>query len=202
MLGEENLWPGGIVPYHLGPSITSGQQQVILDAMADYHSRTCIQFVERTWEDDYIEIVSDVPGCWSYFGRIGGMQRLTLDANGCIYVGTAIHELMHALGFYHEHTRDDRDNYVTIHYENILPGEEYNFDKDTYWQYVGENYNYASIMHYGTYTFSSDWGNLPTIVPHDPDVILVDAYEKLRMEDSDANQINNLYVNQCALRKT
>ena len=55
-------------------------------------------------------------------GMIGGKQRLSLDTNGCIYVGTAIHELMHAVGFHHEHTRNDRDYYVTIHYENVMSG--------------------------------------------------------------------------------
>lgn len=53
---------------------------------------------------------------------IGNMQRLSLDVNGCIYVGTAIHELMHAVGFYHEHCRNDRDDYVTINYNNVQDG--------------------------------------------------------------------------------
>lgn len=56
-------------------------------------------------------------------GTIGGKQRVSLDSNGCIYKGTAIHELMHAIGFYHEHCRNDRDDYVTIHYENVQEGE-------------------------------------------------------------------------------
>ena len=55
-------------------------------------------------------------------GKIGGMQRVSLDVNGCIYLGTAIHELMHAVGFYHEHTRNDRDSYLYIYYSNIIPG--------------------------------------------------------------------------------
>lgn len=70
---------------------------------------------------------------------------------------------------------------------------ESNFDKDTYWRYVGENYNYNSIMHYGTYAFSNNWGVSPTIVPTDPNVILTEAYDKYEMAQSDANQINNLY---------
>lgn len=32
---------------------------------------------------------------------------------------TVIHELFHALGLHHEHNRMDRDDYVTIHYENM-----------------------------------------------------------------------------------
>merc|ERR1712212_494981 len=201
ILGDEYLWPGGIVPYIFGSCITAQQRGVIEQGMADFHAKTCIRFVEHSNQAGYLEIVSNDSGCWSYVGTIGGMQRVSLDANGCIYVGTAIHELMHAIGFYHEHQRNDRDDYVTIHYENVQAGYAYAFDKDTYWRYVGEDYNYASIMHYGTYAFSNNWGVAPTIVPTDPNIHLTEAYDKYEMAQTDANQINNLYAKECAGRK-
>ena len=37
--------------------------------------------------------------------------------------------LLHTLGFVHEHTRPDRDNFISINYDNIEPGEEKNFKK-------------------------------------------------------------------------
>ena len=52
----------------------------------------------------------------------GGNQTLSLDEN-CFGPGFVKHELMHAIGFAHEHQRTDRDQHVTIHYENIQPGK-------------------------------------------------------------------------------
>jgi len=49
-------------------------------------------------------------------------QQLNLQRNGCLSLATIIHELMHAIGFYHEQARPDRDRFVTIHRQNIEPG--------------------------------------------------------------------------------
>ena len=54
---------------------------------------------------------------------IGGSQRLSLTDSCIERHGTIMHEFLHALGFHHEHKRADRDDYVTIHWDNIEPGE-------------------------------------------------------------------------------
>lgn len=33
-----------------------------------------------------------------------------------------VHELLHAVGLWHEHMRYDRDGFVKIHYENVASG--------------------------------------------------------------------------------
>jgi hypothetical protein len=37
----------------------------------------------------------------------------------CITNGTVIHELMHKIGLWHEQMRQDRDEYINVHLENI-----------------------------------------------------------------------------------
>ena len=66
----------------------------------------------------------------------------------CIWTGTVAHELMHALGFWHEQSRADRDKYVQINTKNIIPGYENNFKKYllSSTDPLGEPYDYYSIM--------------------------------------------------------
>lgn len=61
--------------------------------------------------------------CWSTIGRDGGQQVVSLSVDGCLDHGVILHELLHALGFHHEHTRSDRDQYVRINWENVPAGE-------------------------------------------------------------------------------
>ena len=53
-------------------------------------------------------IRGDDSGCWSFVGRQGGRQVLNLQRSGCVRPGTVEHEMLHALGTYHEQSRPDR----------------------------------------------------------------------------------------------
>lgn len=68
--------------------------------------------------------MTHVNRCYSSVGRVGGLQHLALSARGLRKLGIPIHEFLHALGFEHEHSRIDRDDYVTINYDNIKRGEK------------------------------------------------------------------------------
>lgn len=100
----------------------TAQRNLIHEAMNDYHKYTCVKFKPYTGEEsDYIRITAGNTGCWSSVGRIGGKQDVNLQVPGCLLKkGTVIHELMHAIGFLHEQSRFERDEYVTIRWNNIL----------------------------------------------------------------------------------
>ena len=75
-----------------------------------------------------------------------------------MYDSVVIHELGHAVGFYHEHTRPDRDNHIDVIYDNIIDGFKNQFSKFRPGQTntLGLGYDLQSIMHYRRTTFSRD----------------------------------------------
>ncbi|KAG8438263.1 hypothetical protein GDO86_008816 [Hymenochirus boettgeri] len=150
------------VPYKIGNEYNSDEVTAIVSAMNIYSTLTCIQFTPQTSENDFISISSS-DGCWSYIGMQGGAQEVSIQKGGCVTQGIILHELNHAIGFAHEHCRNDRDNYVEIMYRYISPGDVINFDKmET--NNIGLMYDYLSIMHYAPWMFSNTTGK-NTIVP-------------------------------------
>ncbi|XP_028813168.1 high choriolytic enzyme 1-like [Denticeps clupeoides] len=176
------------VPYVLSSAFSSSDQQMIATAMNTFHTKTCIRFVPRTTQTDYLSIESK-NGCYSSLGRQGGQQTVSLNTNGCIYNGVIQHELNHALGFYHEHTRSDRDQHVTINYANIVPGMAYNFDKQNT-NNQNTPYDYSSVMHYAKDAFTIKYG-LDTITPI-PDSS-VPIGQRVDLSSIDILRINKLY---------
>ena len=70
-----------------------------------------------------------------------------------------VHELLHTLGFVHEHTRPDRDDFISVNMDNIEPGEEKNFEKRPHGtsdffekgsvDSKNTPYDVLSLLHYG-----------------------------------------------------
>uniref|UniRef100_A0AAR2K6E6 Metalloendopeptidase n=1 Tax=Pygocentrus nattereri TaxID=42514 RepID=A0AAR2K6E6_PYGNA len=152
-----------LVPFTVSNDFSSSDRSVIASAMATFHSKTCVRFVSRTIEADYLSIESR-DGCYSPVGRQGGVQVVSLSRNGCVYHGIAQHELNHALGFYHEHTRNDRDYYVRINWANISPTLQYNFNTENT-NNLNTPYDYSSVMHYGKTAFSINGQDTITPIP-------------------------------------
>ncbi|XP_062935047.1 astacin-like metalloendopeptidase [Cynocephalus volans] len=162
-----NKWPksaGGLVevPFLLSSKYDKPSREVILEAFAEFERLTCIRFVAYQGQRDFISIIP-MYGCFSSVGRSGGMQVVSL-APACLQKGRGIvlHELMHVLGFWHEHARADRDHYIRVDWNEILPGFEINFIKSQSSNMLAP-YDYSSVLHYGRFAFSRR--GLPTIIP-------------------------------------
>uniref|UniRef100_A0A3B1JZQ4 Metalloendopeptidase n=1 Tax=Astyanax mexicanus TaxID=7994 RepID=A0A3B1JZQ4_ASTMX len=189
ILGNNYRW-NGYIPYVLNNSLSINDKGVILRAFEQLRLKGCIDFKPRTTETDYVSVEAQT-GCWSYIGRNGGKQQLSIGI-GCGYVGIVEHEFLHCLGFFHEQSRYDRDDYVTIHYENIPEERRNNFDKVSEDESTvqGTPYNYMSLMHYGQYDFSNT--SKPTITAKDAkfQTFIGQRYD---LSPLDAVELYNLY---------
>ncbi|XP_067950686.1 zinc metalloproteinase nas-15-like [Watersipora subatra] len=156
------------IPYAIDRSQFTSSELVNIDAaFADYTQYTCIRFIERTTEVQFLDIIRDT-GCWSYVGFVNfaAGQSLSLRSGCAGSKRIPIHELYHALGAWHQQSRPDRDTFVTILYDNIPDDREHNFNINTNSEQYNTDYSYRSVMHYGRSAFSIDGSD--TIITADP----------------------------------
>ncbi|XP_076011938.1 high choriolytic enzyme 1-like [Genypterus blacodes] len=177
-----------MIPFTVSSEFSSSERQKIDSAMQSFHRSTCIRFVPRQNQNDYIS-VENWDGCFSSLGMVGGRQVLSLKRRGCMYHGIIQHEINHALGFQHEQTRSDRDQYVRINWGNINPQMAYNFHKHRT-NNLNTPYDYSSIMHYGRTAFSIQYGQDSITPIPDPNVQIGQRKGMSRM---DITRINRLY---------
>ncbi|XP_034328389.2 uncharacterized protein [Magallana gigas] len=159
-------WPKAIVPYKIDKkSIVRQQSYYILQkAVNIFNSRTCLKWLPHTPElakqvghNHYVEFKNSF-GCYSnigYYRDRNRPQEIGMYEPYCMNVGTAVHEMLHAAGFRHEHSRKDRDEYIRLIKENLgYMINDPNFAKgDT----LDRNpYDYESIMQYGLKYFSTN----------------------------------------------
>jgi len=164
---EKNIWPYRTVPYSFDSKISARGRKRITYAvnllMRQVNARgKCLTIRPKNrYDRNYVHIIADPGLCYSAVGCSKGKQVMSLPP-GCDGVGVAQHEFLHALGFWHEQSRDDRDKYVTILWDNIKPRFKHNFRSYRPTLNQGFGYDYGSLMHYGAYDFSRN--NKPTIV--------------------------------------
>ncbi|XP_008211528.1 bone morphogenetic protein 1 [Nasonia vitripennis] len=194
---KERVWDHGVIPYEIDGNFSGAHKALFKQAMRHWENFTCVKFVERLAHEhqNYIVFTERPCGCCSFVGKRGnGPQAISIGKN-CDKFGIVVHELGHVVGFWHEHTRPDRDRHVQIIRDNIMNGQEYNFNKLTEDEVnsLGLPYDYDSIMHYAKNTFSKGT-YLDTILPMEshgkkrPEI-----GQRVRLSEGDIAQTNLLY---------
>jgi hypothetical protein len=160
-----NLW--AMARFTYDENLSSSQRAAIKQALLNIQSMTNVRFYNATGQpthDDKYNI--DFPyinfrysgqqdTSNSKIGRIGGKQDINLADFAFSQPGTIEHEICHALGMLHEQCRKDRDDYVIINTSNLTDLGKANFQKRKKNYTIRGNYDFSSVMGYGSMTASS-----------------------------------------------
>ena len=150
-------WPAAVIPYTIDPALPDTAR--VTDAIRVWEASTRVRFVSRTATNaanypNYVTFEPTPEGCFTSVGLSSGQRKVSLES-GCS-MGNTVHEIGHVLGLYHEQGREDRDGFVRILWENVIPGKESQFEKKVTYADDVLAYDYDSIMHYSAYAFSAN----------------------------------------------
>uniref|UniRef100_A0A2H1WVK9 Metalloendopeptidase n=1 Tax=Spodoptera frugiperda TaxID=7108 RepID=A0A2H1WVK9_SPOFR len=197
-----------IVPFFIDSRTYDAHlSEKILEAFDYFEKATCVRLQrlrERPTDQSslqnvvwlYITNPSGIRQCVhsNEKAEIKGVQMIVFGYD-CMSVGDISHEIMHILGFSHEHTRPDRDQYITILWDNVKPGYRKFFEiEQTHTHLDNLPYDYASVLHYPARAFSRN-GQV---------TILTDSNIKIGqregLSEMDVEKVGMLYSNECVKR--
>ena len=178
------------VPYTFGDAYNQTSVKTMTDGMKAISKFTCVTPVPRSNQDNYIKIIN-MTTCASMVGMHRGKNDIFLNEPRCMSKGVVTHEFLHAIGFQHEQSRSDRDDYVDVIYSNIMKTGNFRLNFNRHkgtTNYV--IYDYYSIMHYPPISWSRK-PYLQTIVPKKYPI--PEIGQRARMSPYDIEEVKMLY---------
>uniref|UniRef100_A0A915CL73 Metalloendopeptidase n=1 Tax=Ditylenchus dipsaci TaxID=166011 RepID=A0A915CL73_9BILA len=194
-------WPQGQpIPYFMDTALAEQEKSAIEAAIQEIQSKTCVKFQRSQTKPAanylyYIKIANPTFCGLSYIGKVNPANPIYLSFLCGNPTGVAIHETLHAIGLNHEQLRGDRDEFITINWENVNH-KNYDFfavaDAKLFTSY-GTKYAFGSIMHYAS-TIASQYPNKPTMTAK-VDTAKNNALmgQRYGMAASDVELVNKLY---------
>jgi len=188
------LWTKGVVPFEITSYMNADDEAVARRAMSDIEESTCIRFKEREGESAYIRmsraceqstgecIDSNAArwGCSAETCFVGGwvqdtlgqgspsrlfIGKVTLSISDQKSIGLFTHEILHSLGVEHTQRRPDRDEYIVVKNESIIPEGQVQYTKCPTCLTYDTPYDCMSLMHYRDSFFSKNYTVAPTMIP-------------------------------------
>ena len=149
---QESLWPNSTIPYFFDPNFGNFTEARV--AIHHWNLFTTLNFVESTNQADDDLIVFQGSGCNATVGYRGGRHENSVSIGNVCDYGDAIHEFGHAIGLYHEHNRNDRDDYVEVFFDNMIPSFHSQFEKNEHDGF--DSHEFTPFDFNSTMMFSSD----------------------------------------------
>ncbi|CAN0024881.1 unnamed protein product, partial [Heterosigma akashiwo] len=144
-------WADAVVYYEISKKIGSPLVEAVHAAAWAWTQNSPVRMIESSEAHDRLVIRAhdlDELSCGSEVGRSGGKQPLILSLSGKCGIGHIMHEMGHAIGWYHEHSRADRDEYITVRKELITDGYNFLYNMRSEAHYGAHPYDYGSLMHF------------------------------------------------------
>ena len=155
------IWNNSIIYFQIDQNLPHISIKEITKSINYLHQTTNISFKPYKFENSKVIFTSTETenSCFSMIGKFKGWQKINIGLN--CRMNTVIHEILHTLGWGHEHTRPDRNDYIDVLYDNIIDDKKTAFDisnSSIVWNSIEymTDYDYDSIMHYSEYTFSKN----------------------------------------------
>uniref|UniRef100_A0A914EJT7 Metalloendopeptidase n=1 Tax=Acrobeloides nanus TaxID=290746 RepID=A0A914EJT7_9BILA len=208
---EENFaahWDiGQPIPYAFDTTLSPTEQGMINSALQQISSVSCVRFqflakAPSTPHLFYTKFASAGFCGLSYIGKVTPANPIYLSFSCPDFTGVVMHETFHALGVNHHHIRADRDNFITINWDNVNP-QQYDYfavaDSKQFTSY-GITYDYGSIMHYNSYVAGAN-PSVQTMIPKfNPSQAVPLMGQRKALRQGDILLLNKMYCKPAACK--
>ena len=197
---ETKFWPNAIIPYTVDVKFNQHFFSLVKKGMEKIENTSCIKFEkinESSQISDYVKIKNHF-GCYSQTGRVGGVQVLGLGFACFTDNGhTVLHHLLKTVGLPYEHNRPDRDEYIQVYADKIIPSKKKSFRKRTEPSLTDKlnfEYDFFSIMHYSIFDFSINPSLEPSFLPNENFILnFTEIGTSEYLSDTDTLKVNAIY---------